>query len=111
MKVGRQFKEKYNFCDFHMLSVKLWPEIGGKFDFCTVDIGQGFANLATCSFYICFLSFHMFSVERWAEVATPWRPFATQPELRRSYKLRVGQFLFLGERNTKLKTSGDEDML
>ena len=86
-----------------MLLVKLWPEIGGKFDFFTVDIGQGFANLATCSFYICFLSFHMFSVECWAEVATPWRPFATQPELRRSYKLKVGQFLIFGGKEYKVE--------
>ena len=50
----------------------------------------------------------MFSVERWAEVATPSRPFATQPQLRRSYKLRVSQSI-LGEKNTNLKTrtSGD----
>ena len=62
--------------------------------------------VASCFVFVA--SFHMFSVERWAEVATPSRPFATQPQLRRSYKLRVSQSI-LGEKNTNLKTrtSGD----
>ena len=65
-----------------------------------------FSHVFSCFVFVA--SFHMFSVERWAEVATPSRPFATQPQLRRSYKLRVSQSI-LGEKNTNLKTrtSGD----
>ena len=51
------------FCEFHAFSLTL---------------AKGWVGLGKYVCICCEFS-HVFSFQRWAEVATPWRPFATQP--------------------------------